>query len=181
MSKIDELRSLVEEVRNIVNADAAIEDAEAREAVYQEAADEIADEIFEASKADAAHAAYDHGDASSHAAHAGRGKGRAAARDEKGKVMKGKFKARTPHSPFKRMRKIGPAKTGVAKPTRRTFRGYWKCRKKGKNVQLCIGSEGERKTVRIEKGYKKRYNKAYRKWRAGQSKFKKGKWAKKFD
>ncbi len=83
MSKIDELRSLVEEVRNIVNADAATEDAEAREAVYQEAADEIADEIFEVSAAD--HKAFDHGDASGAAAHVGRSKGRAAARDDEGK------------------------------------------------------------------------------------------------
>lgn len=178
MSKIDELRSLVEEVRNIVNADAATEDAEAREAVYQEAADEIADEIFEASAAD--HKAHDHGDASAHSAHAGRSKGRAAARDDGGKPMKGKFKKRTGRSPFKRSRVLGPAKTGVAKPTQRSFRGYWKCRKMGAYKQLCIGSEGERKTVRILKPYKKKYNKAYRKWRGGQKKFTKGKWAKSF-
>jgi hypothetical protein len=178
VSKIDELRSLVEEVRNIVNADAATEDAEAREAVYQEAADEIADEVFEASAhKPGAH----HGDASSHAAHAGRSKGRAAARDDGGKPMKGKFKKRTGRSPFKRSRVLGPAKTGVAKPTKRTFRGYWKCRKVGAYKQLCLGSEGERKTVHILKAYKKKYNKAYRRYRAKhQSKFGKGKWIKKF-
>lgn len=215
MSKIDELRSLVEEVRSIVRADSVAEDAEAREAVYQEAADEIVGEIFEAPDShgydDDAYEPSEkhHGKRIAHnrkAKHLGKqklkgadGKAHKAGHHHKADhgggmggdhphldgagnaSMKGKFKKRTGHSPYKRSRKIGAARTGVAAPTVRTWRGYWKCRSQGAYKQLCIGSKGERKKVRIKRGYKKKYNAAYRKWRANASKFKKGVWTKSFD
>jgi intein/homing endonuclease len=44
------------------------------------------------------------------------------------------------------------------------------CKKKGKYVQLCRGPEGQKKIVKIDAGYKKGYNAAYRAWKASKSK-----------
>lgn len=140
MSKYDKIRGLVEEVRGILHLDVGEEQQEAREAIYQEAADEVVSEIFSEARV---------------SKYKGMSKG-----------LKGKFKKSTPHGPFKRLqvgKRIGKGPRGrrVAK------RGYWKCRKQGAYTQVCVGSKGERKKVRISKSYKKTYNKIYRRWAAG--------------
>lgn len=86
--------------------------------------------------------------------------------DKASKKIKGKFKKATKHNPFKYLKKgkaLGPGPRGSTEvPGTKT--GYWRCRCHSYKC-LCRGTEGERKRVDIEKGYKATYNKAYRKWR----------------
>jgi hypothetical protein len=99
------------------------------------------------------------------------------AKDDGGDV-KGKFKKKTLHNPFRRSPKLGPTKIpGVSGRVLRK-KGYWSCRCSNYRC-MCKGSEGERKKVVIGRQYKKVYNTKYRKWRAGATKFKKGIWKKK--
>lgn len=72
------------------------------------------------------------------------------------------------HHPHKRRRSLGP---GPRKhpPVRQT--GDWTCTRAkptGKHyVQVCTNIEtGSKRTVKLKKGYKKKYNKAYRAWAA---------------
>ena len=78
---------------------------------------------------------------------------------------------RSKHNPFKNQDTIGTTNTKKFGPPPKGTRSVsqtddWVCKKKGKYVQLCKGPNGRKKVVRIKKGYKKKYNKAYRKWRA---------------
>lgn len=84
------------------------------------------------------------------------------------------------HWPYKNKSTLGT--TGAPKhgPPPRKTRSVgqtddWVCKKKGKYVQICRGPEGRKKLVRINKSYKKGYNKAYRAWKASQTKKSKGK------
>lgn len=82
------------------------------------------------------------------------------------KAIKGKFKQGTMHNPFKYLKKnkrLGPAVRGSDRVPG-AKKGYWKCRCMSYTCH-CKGSEGEKKTVRIDRGYKNTYNIAYRKWR----------------
>lgn len=80
--------------------------------------------------------------------------------------VQGKFKQTTKHSPFKYVKKgkgLGPAVRGsTTNPGKK--KGYWKCRCASYRCH-CKGSEGEKKVVHIDRGYKRTYNIAYRKWR----------------
>ena len=80
--------------------------------------------------------------------------------------VQGKFKQTTKHSPFKYVKKgkgLGPAVRGsTTNPGKK--KGYWKCRCASYRCH-CKGSEGEKKVVHIDHGYKNTYNIAYRKWR----------------
>jgi hypothetical protein len=89
--------------------------------------------------------------------------------------LRGILDERSAHWPFKRKSKLG--KTGVPKfgPPPSSTRSVkkaddWVCKKKGKYTQLCRGPEGQKKIVKIDAGYKKGYNAAYRKWKASQTK-----------
>lgn len=74
------------------------------------------------------------------------------------------------HWPFKNKDTLG--KTGVPKfgPPPASTRSVkqtddWVCKRKGKYVQICKSGD-RKKIVRINKGYKKNYNKAYRAWKS---------------
>lgn len=88
-----------------------------------------------------------------------------------------KFGSKTPHNPFKNLKKgkhLGGTSKAVAKikgpstTTPGTRRGFWRCRCHGYACH-CIGKTAEgkqvEKTVHIDRGYKKIYNKNYRTWR----------------
>ena len=86
---------------------------------------------------------------------------------------------RSGHWPFKTKAKLGPSGAKKFGPPPQGARSVkkaddWVCKKKGKYVQLCRGPEGQKKIVKIDPGYKKGYNAAYRKWQASKTK-KKGK------
>lgn len=90
--------------------------------------------------------------------------------DENKKLM-GKFKKGTKHNPFKRVKKgkgLGPGPRGSTKVPGKK-RNYWKCRCQSYKC-LCRGSEGEKKTVKIDRSYKDTYNVAYRKYRKKRAK-----------
>ncbi len=87
---------------------------------------------------------------------------------------------RSGHWPFKSKSKLGPSgakKYGPPPGGGRTVKKQddWVCKKKGKYVQLCKGPDGQKKIVRIDPGYKKAYNAAYRKWQASKNKKKSSK------
>lgn len=169
-SKIEQLKGLVAEVRGIISEDRAAEETQAREVLFQEAADDALGQIFveadpqlskmrKKAKQGDKKIKHQHSDKAAREKHKAGGGGAQAH-----KKAKGKFKKPSKMGPFKNRHKIGPARTGVAQPTKRRFAGYWSCKKVGPYKQLCKGSGGERKTVKIQKAYKKHYNKAYRKW-----------------
>lgn len=82
------------------------------------------------------------------------------------KAIKGKFKKPTMHNPFKYLKKgksLGAAVRGSTTVPGKQ-RGYWRCRCMSYTCH-CKGSEGEKKIVRIDRGYKNTYNIAYRKYR----------------
>jgi hypothetical protein len=89
-----------------------------------------------------------------------------------------KFGKSTPHNPFKNAKgkkRLGGTSKKVARlrgPSTTTpgkYRGFWRCRCSDYNCH-CVGKTAEgkevEKHVRIDKAYKKKYNAAYRKWRA---------------
>lgn len=76
-----------------------------------------------------------------------------------------KFKKPTLHNPFRHVKKgkaLGPGPRGGGPLGKKA--GYWRCRCINYTC-ACKGSEGEKKTVKIDDGYKFTYNIAYRKWR----------------
>lgn len=84
----------------------------------------------------------------------------------------GALDERSKHWPFKNTGTLGP--TGSAKhgPPPKGTRSVsqtddWVCKKKGKYTQICKSGD-KKKIVRIEPSYKKKYNRAYRKWLAKQ-------------
>lgn len=83
----------------------------------------------------------------------------------------------TLHNPFKNLKarkRLGPTSKRVAShPTNRTpgkFKGFWRCRCANYKC-LCMAKDEEgnerKKVVRIDRGYKRKYNRKYRKWRSG--------------
>lgn len=96
---------------------------------------------------------------------------------KKKKIAK-KFAAKTPHNPFKNVKKgkpIGKTSKKVASKPRKNYRkGAWRCRCHGYDCH-CVGKSPAtgkeiEKHVRIDKGYKKSYNRKYKVWRAKNSK-----------
>jgi len=97
---------------------------------------------------------------------------------------KPKGKSRNRHNPF---RGLKPGKHVIGKSGAQGFghrkvkrTGGWRCKCANYTCGCTgIGADGQaiKKTVNIKKGYKKRYNKAYRAWRSGKGKahFKGGK------
>lgn len=82
------------------------------------------------------------------------------------KKIKGKFKAGTAQNPFKYLKKgkkLGPAVRGSDRNPG-SKKGYWSCRCHSYKC-LCKGSQGEKKVVLIDRGYKKKYNRDYTRWR----------------
>jgi hypothetical protein len=94
-----------------------------------------------------------------------------------GKKSKGKYRTKSAHNPFRRLKKgpLGPGPRGsTTRPGRK--RNYWKCRCSGYKC-LCRGSKGEEKEVRIDRAYKKSYNLIYRRYRAKNPKlYRGGRW-----
>jgi hypothetical protein len=95
-------------------------------------------------------------------------------RDMLGEGSEESLSERSKHWPFKNKGSLGT--TGVKKfgPPPKGTRSVgqtddWICKKKGKYVQICKSGD-KKKIVRIKPGYKKKYNKAYRKWLAKQKK-----------
>ena len=81
-----------------------------------------------------------------------------------------KHKGRTPHNPFKNLKKnkrLGPAVRGSDR-TPGKKRGYWRCRCQSYKC-VCFAKTAEGKTVkkivRINKTWKGTYNEKYRTWR----------------
>lgn len=82
---------------------------------------------------------------------------------------------RSQHWPFKSKAKLGPSGAKKFGPPPMKARSVkkaddWVCKKKGKYVQVCRGPEGQKKIVKIDPGYKKAYNAAYRAWKAKKKK-----------
>lgn len=69
------------------------------------------------------------------------------------------------HSPFKRLKVIGPTPAGDGPGRVVRKKSYWSCDKVGEYTQMCTGAGGERKKVTIDQTYKARYNKKYKAWR----------------
>jgi len=91
--------------------------------------------------------------------------------DLRGLLSEDTLDEKSPHNPFSHQDTIGTTNTKKYGPPPKGTRSVsqtddWVCKKKGPYVQLCKGPNGRRKIVRIKKGYKKKYNKAYRKWKS---------------
>lgn len=65
------------------------------------------------------------------------------------------------HSPFKRKQKLGPGPRGGTN----TKTGEWDCNCNGYQCQ-CTHDDGSKKTIKIKRGYKQKYNKQYKKWKS---------------
>lgn len=68
-----------------------------------------------------------------------------------------------PHYPYANKKKLGPGPRGGTNAEV----PFWKCKCSNYTCQ-CKGKEGQTKTVKIDKGYKKAYNKEYKAWRKKQ-------------
>jgi hypothetical protein len=68
-----------------------------------------------------------------------------------------------PHYPYANKKKLGPGPRGGTNAEV----PEWKCKCSNYSCQ-CTGKEGRKKTVKIDKGYKKAYNKEYKAWRKKQ-------------
>jgi preprotein translocase subunit Sss1 len=92
-------------------------------------------------------------------------------KDAETKAVKKAAKKPSKHNPFKFVKKgkaIGFGPGLVRGPRKVKKKAQWRCKCTSKYNCLCIGgADGKtKKRVAIDKGYKMRYNKAYRKWRA---------------
>lgn len=79
---------------------------------------------------------------------------------------------RSKHWPFKNKGSLGTTGTPKHGPPPKGTRSVgqtddWICKKKGKYTQICKSGD-KKKIVRIKPSYKKKYNRAYRKWLAKQ-------------
>lgn len=81
-------------------------------------------------------------------------------------ALKAGLEERSPHWPFKKQAVNGPGPNKEFGQRVVKRKDDWEC-ECGDYECACEGPSGEQKTVKIKRGYKKKYNKRYKAWKAG--------------